>query len=215
MVARQNLGDDYARLLSAGISTIPVLTSDSFLTDNYPQEVKLYVYRAPLVHIWLVGNEWNIAGDASWPVGYDAFVDLWTQIAPQIPQGSRYVGGYFMVDGAPNLLGGLLQRLSPRPDGVDLHPYLDTTPTFEETVTFLQEDGLQVSACEWNDTSPTSLKRFQATMDALNITASMFLPWITSPFVDNLPGLVSGKTGALLARGKALRDAYSVGTSGG
>jgi hypothetical protein len=115
-----------------------------------------------------------------------------------------------MVDGAPNLLWGLLRKLSPRPDGVDLHPYRDTSPTFEETVTFLQEDGYAVSVCEWNDSTPKGIKVFQATMDALDITASTFLPWISGPQVDNLPGLVSSRTGKLLARGVALREAYAL-----
>lgn len=214
MVARQNLGSsfsyDYARFHSAGIATIPVLTSDSFLTDNYAAETRLYVYRCPDVPIWLVGNEWNITGDASWPVGEDALVDLWNKVAPNLPSGSRYLGGYFMVDAAPSFLYSVLQRLTPRPDGVDLHPYLDTTPTFAETTHFLQEAGYQVSVCEWNDTDPKSLKRFQRLMDDLGIAASMFIPWIRGS-VD-LPGLASPRTGKLLARGVALRDAYTLTT---
>lgn len=194
----------YDRLTTGGSVVIPVLTSDSFPTD-YAAWTKGYVAECPRAPIWLVGNEWDIEGDASWPRGEDAFVSLWNAIAPQLPAGSRYVGGYWMVDAAPSQLHSVFERLTPRPDGVDLHPYLDTQPTFEETVNWLQEAGYAVSVCEWNDSSAKGVATFQHTLDALDVTASMFLPWSSSPAVD-LPGLVSPRTGRLTALGRAYRE---------
>lgn len=217
MVARQQLGDSfsyrYRLLLSAGIATIPVLTSDSFLTDNYAAETKLYVYRCPTVPFWIVGNEWNMTppGNASWPLDPEDLIALWNEVAPQLPPGTRFLGGFFMVDGAPSLLHGVLWRLTPRPDGVCLHPYLDTTPTFEETVTFLQEAGYQVAVDEWNDSHARSLQAFQRTMDAMDVVASCFLPWKTSPAVDDLPGLCSPVTDRLTALGLAYRSVLTGG----
>lgn len=175
----------YAGLLDrGGIAQAIVLTSGSF-TDGEPLGDQAAAYAGkvkPFAHV--VGNEWNIPGDASWPRGDDAFVAVWNEIAPAIRSvdgdARLYVGGMHSEPPSLSNLQDRIQRvwpqLSPEPDGIDIHPYMET---YQEADALLQAfrdlfPEKDICVLEWNDSDLPGLRRFEYSLEQLTEHSAFF-----------------------------------------
>jgi len=163
----------YYTLHKAGLGHAIVLTSDSFASGSIDQmeaDVSRYVRLLDKDVLWIIGNEWNIDGDASYPVGNDAFIEFWNSIADTIrrtnPNANIYIGGMMSEVGILDRLESVYPKLSPVPAGVDFHLYLNSNDEIREICTRARNEyNLQVSMGEWNDSDPAGIQEDQRVLD--------------------------------------------------
>lgn len=183
---------------------------------SYQESTTMYeqarVYAEQIdVAMHIIGNEWNVDIDATWPAGGDdAFVAVWNEIGSAIrsvrPDASLWIGGLFSEADPIAHLKKVIPRLDPEPTGIDYHPYMEG---YEETADLFnamtREFGLPVSAMEWNDSDPEGLKRFQKILNRTTDHSAWFC--YDSRMVAN-HGVIDER-GRRTPQWYALRDAYS------
>lgn len=164
----------YRELEAARFDHAVVLTGQSFVSaapDWGGMAAEAREHARQIDPWWVIGNEWNVEIDATWPPGGDeAFVGLWNAVAPAIhevrPEARLYVGGLFSEPDPIRHLRQVWPRLDPKPTGVDYHPYQEG---YEQTGQLFHQIrralGCEVSALEWNDSDPDGLRRFARILD--------------------------------------------------
>lgn len=160
----QALGD-------ADMQTALVLTADSYAaTDDATLTAQTAQYAATLQPaLWIVGNEWNVANDASWPAGDDAFVAVWNRVAPVLhdaqPGVPVAIGGMYSEPGVLDHLDRVLARLGEPADALDLHLYQEASPIVELILRDARTRVPRVGMGEWNWMAPNQIGRFQGLLN--------------------------------------------------
>lgn len=182
----------HASLRRGGIETAVVLTGSSFLTDDYRGGAADYAMVVEPT-IWILGNEWNVEGDASWPLGEQAFRDFWyragTGIREVQPEAELWIGGLFSQEGLADVARGIVQGLDPTPAGVDIHPYFTTNEELVEIRESLVDVGAAMAVMEWNWDDPEEIPGYASFLDEL-CDHWAWIPWDDRQIADLPAGLV-------------------------
>jgi hypothetical protein len=166
--------------------------------------------------IYLIGNEWNVPGDARFPDSDDAFVDLWNAVAPGIhetaPEARLYTGGMFSEPDVRGHMHQVFPRLLPTPTGIDFHPYLDTVEDIERILTDARTQfECEIGVGEWHWEEPTEIAGFHELLEGLT-DYSFWYSWSDGMKGENEEpmGLVS-TGGRYKTVGRAYREALKSG----
>lgn len=178
-----------------------VYTGSSYPLDDGIETVEqMATVYSHLLHptLRVLGNEWNIEGDASWPGGEDLddqimnFVYHWNLVAPIYksisPDVPCYIGIYSKGVEYLDFLETIWSKLEPRPDGIDFHLYIETLEEAEEVlVTARARFMCEIACLEWNDSTVAGVRAFQRMLN-VHTDHSCFIPYRKGQIPD-LPGL--------------------------
>lgn len=145
--------------------------------------------------VWILGNEFNVQHDATWPAGGDeVYVRFWNEAASAIrradPNATLYLGGMFSEADTLGHLDRIWRRLDPTPDGANIHPYQETLGEAEQLLTTIRRRyGCQVGCFEWNDSNPDTLPAF-ARMLARTTDHDTYYAWSDGMLPEH--GIVTG-----------------------
>lgn len=137
-----------------GYEYMLVLTKDSFSQEqSYYDNAVRWARSMPKSTNWIIGNEWNADGDASWPPT-NQYRAIYSSIAAGLravdPTAVIYIGGMFSQPNLVELLISTINNLSTPPNGVSLHLYLNNMEETEQILMDLQPSGLDLCMGEWN-----------------------------------------------------------------
>lgn len=210
---------DY-RLQEVVVQRAHVYTGSSYPLDNgigtIEQQADVYAHLLrPTIRI--IGNEWNIEGDASWPGGRDQdnqianFIEHWNLVVPiykaVTPDIPCYVGIFSKGVQGLTALERVWTKLRPQPDGIDFHLYLETLEEARDVLVTARERFMCEIACmEWNDSTVAGVRAFQRMLN-IHTDHSCFIPYIDGQIVD-LPGLYN-RFGRLTHIGSEYKRAIS------
>ena len=158
----------YRELGSAAFQVALVLTGQSFEEALAEGESLVHASRrfARLLRpeVWIIGNEWNVANDASWPPGGDdGFIETFVAAAQGIrsiqPGAKLYVGGLYSQERIADRIGEVLPRIKESGvdviDGIDLHLYDESEEQAVDILENVRERfGTEVAMFEWNWSGP-------------------------------------------------------------
>jgi hypothetical protein len=141
LVSRPGVEGYVAQCRAAGVRVLAVLAQESFqgeaphLLDPAPDAYQL-------------GNEPDGAGESSWKLSREEYVNLWNALAGGL--GERVIAAGLCSDDSFGWIQAIFDELVPAPEAIAVHPYGATPEEAQNLLDEFSSRGVPVWLTEWN-----------------------------------------------------------------